>query len=170
MAELESKPFHKKKKTYTHVHDDTDDSSQNGPAVRLRFYGKEKVRMNRTKAIQTRGFRSGHASKCAERMIVDLTLQWPGFPNNNNNNNSQQQQQQQQQESEMIMDDVVSSGTFVFPFTIQLPATLPSSTYYPINDSRRRSQMHFRIQYNLTASIVYQKGSSSTKSQGYCQC
>ena len=124
MAELESKPLHQKKKKYTHLHDDTDDeSSHNGPAVRLRFYGKEKVRMNRTKAITIQTAPgSGHASKCAERMIVDLTLQWPGFPNNNNNNNNNSQQQQQQ-ESEMIMDDVVSQGTFVFPFTIQLPAT-----------------------------------------------
>ena len=119
------------------------DSPPARPAVTLRFYGKEKVRMNFTKATRVSGV--GHATKCAERNILDLQLEWPTFP------------------SQAPNRDVVEPGTFVFPFCIDLPATIPSSTHYPINDNRARSKMRFRIQYKLLARINNVERNKSNK-------
>jgi len=111
-----------------------DGDSKPPPALELRLYGKEKVCMNRSKAQVTRGTASGLASKYAERPLLDLRLQWPKFPLTND-------------------DGSIPDGTYVFPFRVQLPPSLPASTYYPTDDNRKRSKMRFRIQYKLTASI-----------------
>jgi len=105
-------------------------------AMQLRLYGKEKVRMNRRKSSKMNG--SGRAQKCAERNVLDLRLQWPNFP------------------VDAVTENGVTSvpaGTYVFPFRLQLPNTLPSSIYYPMHDNRKRSKLRFRIQYKMTAEL-----------------
>lgn len=116
------------------TNDTKNGDSKPPPALELRLYGKEKVCMNRVKAQVTRGTASGMASKYAERPLLDLRLQWPRFPLDND-------------------DGSIPDGTYVFPFHVQLPPSLPASTYYPKDDNRKRSKMRFRIQYKLAASI-----------------
>jgi Arrestin (or S-antigen), N-terminal domain len=114
---------------------------RSSPLLQLCLYGKEKVRMNRNKAKRKAG--KGHAPKCAERPIVSIPLQWSSFPTNDNN--------------------VIPVGTFRFPFQIQLPMSLPSSTYYPIQDDRSRSKLRFRIQYKIKAELFLPSASRPSK-------
>ena len=61
----------------------------------------------------------------------------------------------------------IPAGTYVFPFHVQLPPSLPSSTYYPTHDNRPRSKMRFRIQYKLVATLCQPGGSK--RSSSCCQ-
>lgn len=121
------------------------------PVLQLRLYGKEKVRMNRFTAVRTPGAQNDHARKSAERPILNLCLQWPTFPVH-----------EPTAEDETLPTDIaakrptvvtVPPGTYVFPFQVPLPASLPSSTYFPVHDNRRRSTLRFRIQYKLVATL-----------------
>jgi Arrestin (or S-antigen), N-terminal domain len=111
------------------------------PLLELCLYGKEKVRMNRSKAKRKVG--KGHAPNCAERPIVSIPLQWSSFPTNDNH--------------------MIPVGTFRFPFQIQLPMSLPSSTYYPIQEDRSRSKLRFRIQYKIKAELFLPSASRPSK-------
>jgi hypothetical protein len=122
--------------------------------LQLRFYGKEKVHMNRRRSEKEYGTDpSKRAKRSAERPIVDLKLHWRDFPNVRRKNDNY--------ESDTIDGKWgIPAGTYIFPFSIPIPITLPSSTYYPTNDNRKRSKMRFRIQYKMTATLQVRPGAS----------
>lgn len=122
------------------------------PAVSLRLYGKEKVRMNRSKAQKTTGTHPGSVPILAEHTLWDVSVQWPAFPSSSDNTNSNDQPS-----SASTTKRKIPAGTHVFPFQIQLPNNLPSSSYYPVHDNRARTKLKFRIQYKLMANLHLKK-------------
>ena len=133
-------------------------SSSSPPALELRLYGKEKVCMNRTKSQVVQHGATAAATtkrtailtrtpKHAERALLDVRMQWPQFP--------------------LLSEDgqFIPEGTYVFPFQVQLPTSLPSSIYYPTDDQRHRSKMRFRIQYKLSATLMRSGGSRMSSSK-----
>lgn len=125
-------------------------------ALEVRLYGKEKVHMNRRKSIVTHGTAPsgwGSPRKDAERNLLDLKLQWPQFPGGDDT-------------AESSTRSTIPAGLYVFPFAVQLPPSLPSSTYHPRCDGRKRDRLRFRIQYKLVATLdpcLFGGGTVSTK-------
>jgi hypothetical protein len=125
--------------------------------LQLRFYGKEKVHMNRRRSQKEYGNDpSKRAKRSAERPIVDLKLHWRDFPNVRRKDNSNNNYASDTDGGKWG----IPAGTYIFPFSIPIPITLPSSTYYPTNDNRKRSKMRFRIQYKMTATLQVSPGAS----------
>lgn len=148
-----SKPLVRRRPPATRANNTTANEKPPPPqqpaALELRLYAKEKVCMNRRKATKTQGTAGTRAaaSKRAERILLDLRLQWPKYP---------LEKEQQEDGSSRV-----PAGTYVFPFRLQLPLSLPSSTYYPMK--RARSKMRFRIQYKLVAALDGGKRQATTK-------
>lgn len=125
--------------------------------LKMRVYGKEKVCMDRMKAKvnldkkqqQNRSFSSWQRPrKSAERQIIDHTVRWTKFPN---------------VEGFETDSSVVLAGVYVFPFAIDLPTMLPSSTYYPIEAVQSLSKRGCRIQYKMDAQLVYGSKTAARK-------
>jgi hypothetical protein len=101
-----------------------------GDRVMLTIFGKEKV-IIRTGGKSKRTFRS-------ERLIFTVSLPL----------------------REYSRSEIIQPGNYAFPFSVQLPASLPSSTAYPGN-----SKLGLRIQYKMIGSI----GQLETKRYLYIQ-
>jgi hypothetical protein len=89
-----------------------------GDRVMLTIYGKEKV-MIRTGGKHKRTIR-------AERLVFTMSLPLREYSRN----------------------EMIQPGRYAFPFSVQLPASLPSSTAYP-----GTSRLGMRIQYKMIGSI-----------------
>jgi hypothetical protein len=61
-------------------------------------------------------------------------------------------------------DDVVLAGVYVFPFAIDLPMILPSSTYYPLEAVQSMTKRGCRIQYKMDAQLIYGSKTAARKS------
>jgi Arrestin (or S-antigen), N-terminal domain len=133
------------------------------PILQLRMYGKEKVRINSSKAQRihsatshpnstiTATKTSSSSSNVAEREFLSIPIQWDTFPIDNTNQNYNHENNKKKNNKTKTMIPV---GTYSFPFQIKLPNSLPSSTYHPKNEPHRsRSNMKFRIQYKIMATI-----------------
>jgi hypothetical protein len=135
------------------------EEAQETPALlKLRIYGKEKVCMDRMKAkvnLDKKQQQQGHSSswqrprKSAERQIIDHTVRWTKFPN---------------VEGFTRDNDIVLAGVYVFPFDIDLPTMLPSSTYYPLEAVQSLSKRGCRIQYKMDAQLIYGSKTAAKKS------
>jgi hypothetical protein len=87
--------------------------------VMLTIFGKEKV------IIRTGGGKHQH-TKAAERLVFTVSLPL----------------------RESSPNDTIRPGSYAFPFSVQLPASLPTSTAYP-----GTSRLGLRIQYKMIGSI-----------------
>lgn len=127
--------------------------------VTFRIYGKEKVRM-KLGAAQKRARKQGHKNalsseypypRTAERLFFDVNLPLKPFA----------------QSSYDAKRHCILPGTYKFPFEIQLPAVLPSSTsfnpYTRTQHSTSRTltgkKPGFRIQYKMF--VIMNSGSAS---------
>jgi hypothetical protein len=103
-----------------------------GDRVMLTIFGKEKVVVRTGGGDHKRTFRS-------ERLLFTVSLPLRQYSRS----------------------EVMQPGSYTFPFSVQLPASLPSSTTYP--ESNRRNGL--RIQYKMLGSI----GKLHTKQYLYIQ-
>ena len=132
----------------------TRNSSHPLPVLQLRMYGKEKVRMNprmahrihstattTTGGSTMNGTTKTTSSYVAEREFLSIPLDWSNFPTTTTAPTTTTRNSKQ----------TIPKGSYSFPFQIQLPISIPSSTYYPKTGDR--SQMSFRIQYKIMATL-----------------
>jgi hypothetical protein len=136
-------------------------------ALQLRLYGKEKVRVHRGKArVVSRG--SLPSPKCAERLLFDTQSHWTEFPSSSPDSASSAAggggPPHDETPTLTTTPSIVEAGTYVFPFALQLPALLPSSTYYPVDTNRSRGKLRFRIQYKLEATVLDKSKITTTAS------
>lgn len=96
----------------------------------VNIHGKEKVSMSLWNAKKIPGDNAYEIPKTtAERNLMSVKLEWPKFPSQGEN--------------------IIPAGTYHFPFKVQLPKSLPSSTYFPVEKGKQKSKLSFRIQYKM---------------------
>jgi hypothetical protein len=121
--------------------------------LQLRIYGKEKVCMDRGKAKvrvdKKEKVRWQRPRKSAERQIIEHIVRWDKFPG---------------VEGFSAKDDIVLAGVYVFPFGIDLPTMLPSSSYYPLEAVQSMLKRGFRLQYKVDAQLTFGNHTAAKKS------